>query len=133
MATLGALMRCGNCGKKVPAGHARCPRCGGVPVDRMAAGVDAALDAIDPAAVRVADPAVLLQAAVDDYVRRGFRVVSQTPTTAQLVKPKTFHFVLFLVTLLLFGLGLLYLFWYLAQKDTQVYLTIDADGRLRVA
>jgi hypothetical protein len=28
---------------------------------------------------------------IDRYVRLGFRVVSRSPTTAQLVKPKTFN------------------------------------------
>lgn len=119
---LGASFRCSSCGRKVAAHADRCPRCGGIPVDALAPPGDAA----------PLEPGAVLKAAIDDHVRRGFRVVSQTETTAQLVRPKRFRFVLALVLALIsFGLlFLLYLLWYVAQRDQQVYLRVDEDGRL---
>lgn len=58
------------------------------------------------------------------YVRQGFRVVSQTESSAQLVKPKVFSFVWALLWFLLLGVGLVvYLLYYAAKKDKTVYLT----------
>src|SRR5215472_10079265 len=61
--------------------------------------------------------------------RRGYRVVSQTETAAQLVKPKTFSASFALLWFLLFGVGILvYLLYYAAKRDKQVYLTINETG-----
>lgn len=73
-----------------------------------------------------------LQKEINKYVSRGFRVVSQTDTTAQLMKPKTFGFLWALAWLLLFGVGILvYLFYYWAKKDETVYLQVDEEGRVK--
>ena len=62
---------------------------------------------------------------IEHYVSRGYRVVSETPTSAQLVKPKTFSSGwMFFWTF--FSLGTLfwaYPIYYLTKKDKQVYLT----------
>lgn len=58
-----------------------------------------------------------LQVQIDWYVKQGYRVVSQTDTAAQLVKPKVFSFVWFVLML-----GVFYLPYYLAKRDKQVYL-----------
>lgn len=69
---------------------------------------------------------------IQRYVKRGFRVVSQTDTTAQLVKPKKFSLfwavVWFLLAVFPF---IIYLLWYAAKKDETVYLEVTPTGRIR--
>ena len=67
-----------------------------------------------------------LQREVRKYVSRGYRVVSQTDTTAQLVKPKRFSLLWFFILL-----GILYVPFYLFARDRQVYLEVDKYGRVR--
>lgn len=68
------------------------------------------------------------------YLRRGFRVMSQTDTTAQLVRPKTFSFIWACAWFLLCGVGVLvYVFHYANKQDTGIYLTVDEQGRLQAA
>lgn len=75
------------------------------------------------------NPEAVLQAEVSRYIQRGFRVVSQTPRTAQLVKPKKFSFLFAFLWLLVAVVGvLIYLLYYAAKKDKQVYLTVDETG-----
>jgi hypothetical protein len=75
----------------------------------------------------------ILQAAIKDRVRRGYRVMSQTDTTAQVVKAKTFSFGFALLWLLVFGVGVtVYLLHYAAKRDRQHYLTVDGRGRVIV-
>ncbi len=75
----------------------------------------------------------VLQAEIDRLVREGYRVVSQTETSAQLLKPKVFSFVWAFVWFLLLGFGvLIYIFYYMAKKDKTVYLSVGADGSLQV-
>src|SRR4051812_24017998 len=70
-----------------------------------------------------------LDAEVPRYIRQGYRVTVRTATTAQLVKPKQFSILMFLLLSLLFLLpGLLYLLFYLSQKDQTVYLQVDKGG-----
>lgn len=66
-----------------------------------------------------------LQAEINAWVRRGYRVISQTDTTAQLVKPKRFSLFWFFIML-----GLFYIPFYLFARDHVVYLTIDHLGRI---
>jgi len=76
-------------------------------------------------------PAVL-QEEINRLVHKGYRVLSQTDRSAQLVKPKKFSFWWALVWFLVFGVGLVvYLIYYAGKKDPQVYLTVDAGGRLQ--
>ena len=73
-----------------------------------------------------------LDAEVRACVRRGYRVLARTPTTAQLVKPKRFSFLLFVVLAVLVLLpGLLYLLWYATQRDESLYLEVQEDGKIR--
>ena len=76
----------------------------------------------------------VLQDAIRDRVRRGYRVLAQTDTTAQVVKPKRFSIVAFLFwSIISLGLGLiLYPAWYLAKRDRQHYLSVDEYGQLEV-
>ncbi len=70
-----------------------------------------------------------LQYHIDWYVQQGYRVISQTETSAQLVKPKEFSFVWALFWFLIFGVGVLvYVFYYAAKKDATLYLTVAPDG-----
>jgi hypothetical protein len=65
---------------------------------------------------------------IQKYVRKGFRVVEQTPYSAQLVKPKRFSFwwALFWFCMLVVGL-VVYLFYYAAKKDEVVYLQMVGE------
>jgi hypothetical protein len=82
--------------------------------------------------LNLAEREARLERAIGLYARQGYRVLSRTPTSASLVKPKQFSFVLAVLSLLLFGVGLLlYLAWYLAQKEPTVYLTVDEAGVIR--
>lgn len=74
----------------------------------------------------------LLQKEIEKYIRQGYRVVSQTDTTAQLVKPKQFSCLYATLWFLLFGVGLIfYLFWYASQKDQTVYLQVVNEKVIR--
>lgn len=92
------------------------------------------------------DRTAVLQAEIDRYARRGYRVVSQTPTTAQLIRPKRFALLPFLVAASLFlvflltavaaasyvwaGVGLIPLAIYARRGDKAAYLTVDDAGRI---
>lgn len=67
----------------------------------------------------------VLQREINAWVKRGYRVVSQTDTTAQLVKPKRFSLLWFFILL-----GVLYLPFYLFARDKTIYLTVDSLGRV---
>lgn len=83
-------------------------------------------------ALSIEDRSGILDREVGSYVRRGYRVVSRTPTTAQLVRPKVFSRVWAFVWFLMLGVGLIvYLFWHASKRDKQLYLTVDEDGHVR--
>lgn len=70
-----------------------------------------------------------LQQAISEYVAQGYRVLSQTDTTAQLVKPKQFGTLWFILWLLTGVLWIAYLFYYLAVKrEGRVYIQVDPFG-----
>lgn len=60
------------------------------------------------------------------HINNGYRILAQTESTAQLVKPKRFSFGWFLL-LALFGVfpGILYIAWYASKQDNVVYLWYD--------
>lgn len=73
-----------------------------------------------------------LQDHINWHVRQGYRVVSQTEASAQLVKPKSFSFVWAFLWFLLAGIGLVvYLIYYAAKKDQQVYLYVESGQVVR--
>lgn len=73
----------------------------------------------------------ILQVEISKYIRRGYRVVSQTVTTAQLVKPKSFSFFWALVWLLLAVLPFfIYLIYYAAKRDSTIYIEVGGDGQI---
>ena len=73
----------------------------------------------------------ILQGQIGVYVGRGYRVVSQTETTAQLVKPKVFScfwaIVWFLLAVFPF---IVYIILYAAKRDNQIYIQVQPDGRV---
>lgn len=65
------------------------------------------------------------------YAKQGFQVRMRTDTAVQMVKPKRFHAMLFLVLTILFVFpGILYLFAYWGQKDESLYLYVGEDGEV---
>lgn len=69
---------------------------------------------------------------IQKYIRQGYRVVNQTNTTAQLVRPKQFSCLIATLSAFLVGIGLIfYLFWYASKKDDTVYLQV-IDDKIRV-
>ncbi len=71
----------------------------------------------------------ILQNRINQYVKQGYRVVSQTDTTAQLIKPKQFSCLWATLWFLLLGIGILiYLFYYASIRDEQIYLKVDMYG-----
>jgi hypothetical protein len=75
----------------------------------------------------------ILQDEINKYIRRGFTVVSQTDTSAQLIKAKRFSLFWALFWLILgIGVGLvIYIFWYMAKRDKATYITVDGQGRIQ--
>lgn len=71
-----------------------------------------------------------IQQHINWYVAHGYMVVSQTDTSAQLVKPKVFSFVWALLWTLVALVGFLaYVFYHIAiKKEKTVYLTVGDDG-----
>lgn len=60
---------------------------------------------------------------VSYYIRDGYQVVVETPTSAQLTKRKHFNPLEFLAMPI-------YLLEYLGQRDLNVYLSLEPDGRV---
>ena len=75
----------------------------------------------------------ILDHEIAGLVIQGHRVLSQTDTTAQLVRPKQFSFAAALFFLVIgVGVGLLlYVLYYLAKQDEAVYLNVTPGGRVR--
>ena len=75
----------------------------------------------------------VLEREIASRVRQGYRVLAQTDTTAQLVKPKSFSAGWAIMWFLVFGVGLVvYLLYYAGKKDQQAYLAVDEAGRLLI-
>lgn len=125
--------RCPHCGGELQMAcltlPPTCPHCGAT-----IGGRDETTQAAEAARqYSVEQRSAMLDEHIGRLVRYGYRVTSRTQTTAQLVKPKEFSLlwalVWLLVTLCVFGLGIIiYLFYYLAQKDQTAYLEIDSHG-----
>lgn len=90
---------------------------------------------VDPRIISVEQRQMILGQEIQSYIKQGYRVVSQTSTTAQLVKPKRLDCGVAVLVLLLsiITLGIvfiLYLIWYVAQKDQQVYIDVNEYGKV---
>ncbi len=73
----------------------------------------------------------ILQKEIRKYLNRGFRVLNQTDTTAQLIKPKSFSCLIAFLFFMLFVVGLIvYIIIYLSEKDEQLYIEVDKCGNI---
>jgi len=74
----------------------------------------------------------ILQQYIYAYIQQGYRVVSQTDTTAQMIKPKQFSLLAAIFWLFVFVIGLLiYIFYFMASGDQQMYLEVDLYGQVK--
>lgn len=126
MAGFTSAVGCNACGKTIPTGTAICPHCGRSQANpNIMQGATSATE-LTPAARRE-----ILDATIARYSAMGYRLQSQTDTTAQLVRPKRFSIVLALIGLLIAVVGLIvYLLIYLAQKDSVVFVQVDSFGKV---
>ena len=70
-----------------------------------------------------------LRAKIVQLTNRGWRVVTQTPESAQLARDRKPNKLMALLLLLFMILpGLLYIFW--PRRTVYVYLTLHDDGRV---
>ena len=75
----------------------------------------------------------ILQQEINKYVKQDYRVVSQTDTTAQLVRPKKFSCLIAVLALLVVVIGfIIYLIYYASKKDDQIYIEVDENGKVRI-
>lgn len=65
----------------------------------------------------------MLDARIAEWVAKGYRVISQSPTNAQLVRPKHFSAAEFIAMPI-------YLIEYIGQRELQVYLAEGVDGTI---
>lgn len=84
------------------------------------------------ALVTLEERRAILQGRVNRYVAQGYRVISQTETNAQLVRPKRFSFIWFIIFIITLIGWLVYLFYHvLLKREIQVYLTVDERGKIQ--
>jgi hypothetical protein len=75
-----------------------------------------------------------LRQEIDRLVGDGYMVVSETETSAQLLKKKQFAVGWAIFWFLMLGFGLLlYIIYYLSKKDSTVYLMVAGDGTIQRA
>lgn len=73
----------------------------------------------------------ILMREITFYVRRGYRVMSQTDTSAQLVKPREFSCLIATIALLLaFFPFVVYILYYMSQRDQVVFIEVDPYGHI---
>jgi predicted amidophosphoribosyltransferase len=126
-------MRCLNCGTELPEATIICTSCG-----RLAQQLEAVQQQPEvvqqqsvSARMSLAERRAILEQAIAKYSSSGYRVVSQTDTTAQMVKPRVFSCLWSLLWLLFFGIGLIiYILYYLSKRDGIIYLSVDRNGQL---
>lgn len=73
-----------------------------------------------------------LQDHIDWYEDQGFQVVSQTDTSAELVRPKQFSIFLALLSFMFFFVGFfLYLIYHAVRRNITVHLMVQSDGTVK--
>jgi len=83
--------------------------------------------------MEIAERKSILEECIAYYVKDGYRIASQTETSAQMVKPKQFSGCLAVILLLLFLLPfIIYILYYLSQKDKTTYIQIDERGKITI-
>jgi len=115
---------CFNCGKElIPASARYCPYCGAVQEQAPSE------PEVSPAEVPLAQRTAALNEAIAYFTAQGFRVVAKSESSAQLMRPKQFSWAAAILSLLLLGIGfLIYLVYYLGQKDETIFLEVTSDG-----
>lgn len=74
---------------------------------------------------------LILQQVIAHFTQRGYRVVSQTDTTVQLVREKSFSCLTAVILMLLFVIPfLMYMIWYHAKKDDRLYIVVNPDSSI---
>jgi len=69
-----------------------------------------------------------LQRMIARYTRYGYRLDSETETSASMVRPKKFSFLPALLWFLVFGVGVfVYIFWYMSRSDDTLYLHTEGS------
>ena len=76
----------------------------------------------------------ILEQEIAKYVHQGYRVVSQSETTAQLVKPKELSLLIILLSILgAVVTFFVYLFYYLViKKDKTIYIEVMPTGTINL-
>ena len=93
---------------------------------RCRAGSDRGNSVSEQKTLTTDERCAILDKAVQRYVKQGFRVVSRTDTTAQLVKPKSFGCLWILLALLTLGLALWIPLETLARGTSYLVLVVFA-------
>jgi hypothetical protein len=71
-----------------------------------------------------------LKAQIRHAVQFGFHPVSQDSTTAHLTRKKKFSCLFATLSFLCFGVGfLIYLFYYMAKRDDEIYLDLETQPK----
>jgi hypothetical protein len=88
---------------------------------------------VTPEEELAAKRADMLSKGMTHFQSRGWILLNQTSTSAQLIKPKEFNAAFFIIGLILgVVFGILYLINYLVQKDEVATLTTDGQANLVV-
>lgn len=78
-----------------------------------------------------AERSAILDKEIRAYVKQGYRVISRTDSTVQLVKPKKFSLIIAIICLLLAVLPfILYVLIYMASSDQTIYLEVNERGKV---
>jgi hypothetical protein len=72
----------------------------------------------------------ILQNEMRRWLRFGYRVMSQTDTTAQMVRPHQFSFLLALILVFTLIGFVIYLLWYLTRRDESAFLEVTETGEI---
>lgn len=83
--------------------------------------------------MEISERKAILEKCIAYYVKSGYRVNSQNETSAQMVNPKKFSGCLASILVLTFVVPfILYLLYYLSEKDKTVYLQVDELGKITI-
>ena len=118
------VRNCYQCAAEIDQNEQICPNCG---VEQF---TDRRLPLRPAGSPAQTAAEVLLPPAIARYVAQGYRVTSQTPTTASLMKPKRFSVLMFLIWSCVIILpGILYVLYFWRKKDRTLYLYVE-NGRV---
>jgi len=79
----------------------------------------------------IEERSAILERAIRDYQKRGWRLIARTEITAQLYKPKEFSCCLAIILVFLIIGIILYLIYYLTKKDSTVYIEVNEHGKVK--